>query len=154
LVDVRTDEPERRFRAGTVLCAGPAAADTLTVAGSWPHGARMRVRFEGVADRTAADGLRGAELTVESDELPRSGDPDDFHDAELIGLTAVTLAGAELGVVTDVLHPAQDVLVVARADGAGEALVPFVAALVPRVDLAAGRLVVDAPPGLLDTEEG
>ncbi|MEE2043875.1 ribosome maturation factor RimM, partial [Nocardiopsis tropica] len=51
--------------------------------------------------------------------------------------------------VDDVLPHAQDVLVVATP-GAGEVLVPFVAALVPEVDVAGGRIVIDPPPGLLD----
>jgi 16S rRNA processing protein RimM len=59
--------------------------------------------------------------------------------------------------VTDVLHHGQDVLVISAAGdagaGAGETLVPFVRAIVPEVDIAAGRLVLDPPPGLLDPGE-
>jgi 16S rRNA processing protein RimM len=78
----------------------------------------------------------------------------------------VTAAGEPIGVVTDVLHHGQDLLVV-RRDGrpgtpgaqglagpaAGEALVPFVGAIVTDVDVAAGRLVIDPPAGLLDPDE-
>jgi 16S rRNA processing protein RimM len=60
-----------------------------------------------------------------------------------------TTAGEPVGVVTDMLHYGQDLLVVRRADG-GESLVPFVQALVPEVDLGAGVVVIDPPPGLLD----
>lgn len=161
LVDVRTDEPQRRFRRGAVFHAtgGAAfhatggAASSLTVVGASPHGERMRVQFDGVGDRDAAERLRGVTLELDSDQLPPTEDPDDFHDTELIGLSAVTVDGTALGTVADVLHPAQDVLVIDRADGAGEVLVPFVRALVPEVDPAAGRLVVDPPPGLLDQAE-
>jgi 16S rRNA processing protein RimM len=60
--------------------------------------------------------------------------------------------GSVVGEVRDVLHhPAHDVLVVRRSDG-GEAMVPFVAALVPEVDVAAGHLTVADRPGLLDPE--
>ena len=52
--------------------------------------------------------------------------------------------------VTDVLHYGQDLLVVERPDDGGEHLVPFVKAIVPEVDVAAGVLVIDPPPGLLD----
>ena len=53
--------------------------------------------------------------------------------------------------VTDVLHYGQDLLVVQRPDGISpEDLVPFVKAIVPEVDVAAGVLVIDPPPGLLD----
>jgi 16S rRNA processing protein RimM len=62
-----------------------------------------------------------------------------------------TCAGEPVGVVTDVLHSGQDLLVVRRADGQeGECLVPFVKAIVPEVDVRAGVVVIDPPPGLLD----
>jgi 16S rRNA processing protein RimM len=53
-------------------------------------------------------------------------------------------------VVTDVLHPGQDLLVVRPAEGQDEYLVPFVKAIVPEVDVSAGVVVIDPPPGLLD----
>ncbi len=62
-----------------------------------------------------------------------------------------TCAGDPVGVVTDVLHYGQNLLVVRRQDApGGEALVPFVKAIVPEVDLQAGVVVIDPPPGLLD----
>jgi 16S rRNA processing protein RimM len=88
-------------------------------------------------------------------------DPDEFNDHDLIGLVAVTVTGDRVGTVTDVLHHGQDLLVISAAGdagagagaGAGETLVPFVRAIVPEVDIAAGRLVLDPPPGLLDPGE-
>jgi 16S rRNA processing protein RimM len=78
-------------------------------------------------------------------------DPDEFHDYELIGLDVATVAGEQVGVVADVLHQGQDLLVIRPVrPEAEEILVPFVAALVPEVDVKAGRLVIDPPPGLLD----
>lgn len=149
LVDPSTDEPRRRFAPGATLLAGDRR---ITVAAAAPHGERWRVRFREAADRDAAEALRGLALHVDTGDLDRSSDPDDVHDAELIGLTVVTVDGRAVGKVSDVLHPAQDVLVVDRA-GSPPAYVPFVKALVPSVDLAAGRLVVDPPPGLLEEEE-
>jgi 16S rRNA processing protein RimM len=68
----------------------------------------------------------------------------------LVGLSAVTPAGEALGEVTGVDHaPASDLLVLRRPDGRS-ALVPFVKAIVPEVDLGAGRVVVDPPAGLFD----
>jgi 16S rRNA processing protein RimM len=102
----------------------------------------------GVTDRTAAEALRGTLLVVDVDPGEQPDDPDEFYDHQLVGLAAVDLAGAPLGEVADVLHlPAQDLLAVRAPDGR-ELLVPFVAAIVPTVDLAAGRVVVDPPPGL------
>jgi 16S rRNA processing protein RimM len=66
-------------------------------------------------------------------------------------LSVRTSDGDPVGVVTDVLHYGQDLLVVRRAQGKdGECLVPFVKAIVPEVDLTARILVIDPPPGLLD----
>ncbi|MBO0830006.1 MAG: ribosome maturation factor RimM [Streptosporangiales bacterium] len=148
LVDPSTDEPRRRFAPGATLYTDDRS---LTVAAAAPHGGRWRVRFDEAADRDGAEALRGLALHVDTGDLDRSADPDDFHDAELIGLAVVTVDGRPLGEVGDVLHPAQDLLVVDRPDGS-PAYVPFVKALVPSVDVAAGRLVVDPPPGLLDEE--
>jgi 16S rRNA processing protein RimM len=89
-------------------------------------------------------------LLVDASDVPPSDDPDEFHDTQLMGLVAELTDGTALGEVTDVLHlPHGDVLVV-RREGASELLVPFVKAIVPEVDLATGRLVVDPPEGLLD----
>jgi len=148
-VDVRTDDPAARFVDGAVMVTDPAAAGPLTIASSRRHSDRLLVRFRGIADRDAAEALRGTLLFVDSQDIAPLDDPDEFHDHELIGLAAVTTGGEAVGTVDDVLHHAQDVLVLATPEG-GEVLVPFVAALVPEVDVAGGRIVLDPPPGLLD----
>ena len=108
--------------------------------------------FEGVADRNAAEALRGTLLHVDARTLPALEDEDEYYDSQLVGLVARLTDGAVVGTVQEVLHlPHGDVLAVARGEQ-GEALVPFVRAIVPRVDLAAGELVLDPPPGLLDLE--
>jgi 16S rRNA processing protein RimM len=80
-------------------------------------------------------------------------DGDDlWWDRDLIGLRAVTVDGVDLGVVVDVLHtPAGELLAVGRTDGP-DVLIPFVRAIVPNVEVAHGRLVVDPPSGLVDLE--
>ncbi len=144
-VEVRTDAPELRFADGAVLRtdAGP-----LTVAGSVWHSGRLLVRFAGVADRNDAEALRGRELRIGADERGEAGDGA-WWDEDLIGLQAYAPDGAPLGTVSDVVHSAQDLLAVTTADGR-EVLVPFVTAIVPRVDVAGRRLVVDAPVGLFE----
>ena len=95
---------------------------------------------------------------MDSAEVAPASDPDEFHDYELIGLSVLTPAGEPVGVVTDVLHQGQDLLVIqppadrpaAAGPGRDQILVPFVAAIVPEVDVKAGHLVIDPPPGLLD----
>jgi 16S rRNA processing protein RimM len=147
-IDVRTDEPDSRFAAGAEIVTDPVAAGPLTIERTRWHSGRLLVRFAGIGDRDAAETLRGTWLVVDPGDIPPSADPDDFHDQELIGLTVVTADGSDVGQVSDVLHHGQDLLVV-RGSG-GEKLVPFVAALVPEVDVPGGRLVIDPPPGLLD----
>jgi 16S rRNA processing protein RimM len=145
-VDVRTDEPERRFARGAVLTAG---ARTLTVATSRWHSGRLVVSFAEVSDRTAAEQLRGTmlETDVDPEELPEEDDA--YYDRQLIGLEARTNDGVVIGQVTSVVHhDEQDTLIIA-ADGR-ELMIPFVSALVPAVDLLAGHLVVVDVPGLLD----
>ena len=150
-VQVHTDDPDSRFAAGSVLATEPAARGPLTVSSSHWHSGRLLVRFDGYADRSSAEDLRGTLLVMDSSEVGPAGDPDEFHDYELIGLDVATVAGEPVGVVTNVLHQGQDLLVIRPAGPeAEEVLVPFVAALVPEVDVKAGRLVIDPPPGLLD----
>ena len=146
-MQVRTDSPQERFAVGTQLDAG--AGRTLTVDAVRPHAASLLVRFAGVTDRAAAAELRGVLLTVEATGLPDLDDPDEFYDHQLEGLAAVGPDGVQLGTVREVVHAlASDLLVVDT--GRGEALVPFVRAIVSEVDLAGGRVVLDPPAGLLD----
>jgi 16S rRNA processing protein RimM len=144
-VEPRTDEPERRFAAGQVLGTG---ASSLTVADSRTHSGRLVVRFEEIADRTTAEASRGTELTclVDPDEMPE--DPDEFYDHQLAGLRVETTGGDAVGELERVEHgAAQDLLVIRTPER--EILFPFVSALVPEVDVAGGRIVIDDKPGLL-----
>jgi 16S rRNA processing protein RimM len=158
IIGVRTDEPDLRFAVGAVVDAvsspdkaGDGPGQRLTVASARWHSGQLLVLFDGITDRTAASELTGSWLSVDSSELPGTTDPDEFRDHELIGLNVRTAGGEPVGVVTDVLHYGQDLLVVRRAEG--ECLVPFVKAIVPEVDIEAGLVVIDPPPGLLDPAE-
>jgi 16S rRNA processing protein RimM len=151
VVGVRSDEPELRFAAGSKLDTDPAAVGPLTVADSRWHSSELLVRFAGVSDRDAAAELRGTWLLVDSATIAPPDDPDVFRDADLVGLSVRLADGTVVGTVDDVLHSGQDVLVV-KAAGGGEVMVPFVLPLVPEVDVAAGFLVINPPEGLLDVE--
>jgi len=153
-VDVRTDAPDQRFLAGSSLDTVPPERGPLTVAAARWHSGRLLVRFAGYEDRDAADALRDTVLAIDSDALAPLTDPEEFYDHDLIGLHVVTVAGEQVGTVADVLHHGQDMLVIDRAGQRSgvEILVPFVAAMIPDVDVAKGRLVIDPPPGLLDPE--
>lgn len=170
-VYVRTDEPDERFVAGSVfttevprdrrVSTGPGASNSvpgvvyrvpgkLTLESVRRHQDRLIAQFEGVHDRTVAEALRGVLLQVDSAGLAAPEDPDEFHDHQLIGLRVEAGDGTPIGTVARIDHsPASDLIVLDKADG-GTALIPFVTAMVPTVDLAGGRLVVDLPEGLLD----
>ena len=119
------------------------------MAGTRWHQGVLLARFEELGDRNAAEAARGIVLhaTLPADASPE--DPEEFYDHQLVGLQAVTTDGEPVGEVASVAHTAaQDLLVIVRDDGT-EVLVPFVEALVPVVDVAAGRLEVADRPGLL-----
>ncbi|MGN6333905.1 MAG: ribosome maturation factor RimM [Motilibacteraceae bacterium] len=149
-VEVRTDDPERRLAPGAVLATDPPERGPLTVATGKVHSGRLLLRFEGVQDRNGAEALRDTLLVAEVDPEESPEDPEEFYDHQLVGLDVVTVQGEHVGEVAEMLHlPAQDLVAVRRPDGR-EVLVPFVAAIVPTVDLEAQRMVIDPPPGLLE----
>src|SRR5262245_8920748 len=88
-VELRTDEPERRFAAGQILYED-AGSRRFTVQSARDHGGRLLVRFTELADRAAAEAVRGTLLvvTVEPDEQP--AESGEFYDRQLIGLRART----------------------------------------------------------------
>lgn len=171
-VEAWSDDPAGRFAVGVVLRA-QKTGQAWVVEAARLHGDRWLVSFAGVPDRTSAEALRGTVLVMPASQRPPIDDPDEFYDSDLVGLEARDPDGAPLGAVTEVVHSAGGVhLVLARpvdnaadahadapapgADtgaGAGavrEHLVPFVGSIVPRVDLEAGMLIIDAPAGLFD----
>ncbi|WP_026929046.1 ribosome maturation factor RimM [Glycomyces tenuis] len=147
IVEVRTDDPDARFRPGTEYDTpkGTLRAETVR----W-HQGRPMLTFAGVTGREAAEALRGTELTVElpSEDLPSDGE--EYHDTELIGLRVVEGDGTEIGTIARVDHgPAYETLVVKRR-GTHPALIPFVDEMIDDIDTEAGTVVVELPPGLLE----
>lgn len=146
VLDVLTDSPERRFVPGAVIRTEAAPGTPLTIATTRQHQGRWLVLFTGVADRTAAEALRGTILVTESDD--EGSEEDAWYPSELVGLRVERLDGELLGEVIGLEHmPAHDLLEVREPDGT-RTLVPFVTAIVPTVDVAGGRVVVDPPGGL------
>ncbi|MEJ2868539.1 ribosome maturation factor RimM [Actinomycetospora sp. OC33-EN08] len=148
VVEPSTDDVEARFAPGSVLRL-PEGGSLTVRAARW-HSGRLLVAAEEVADRDAAEALRRAVLSAPPSESTPE-DPEEFHDHQLEGLRAELTDGTVVGTVTAVDHGAGgELLVIDRADG--ELLVPFVRAIVPTVDIAGGRVVLDPPEGLLDPE--
>lgn len=149
-IELRTDEPDRRFVVDQPLRGEQGG--TFTVAQRRWHQGRLLVTFTELADRNSAEAARGTILVadVPADEVPEA--EGEYYDRQLVGLGCVDESGTELGRVVAVVHlPAQDLLEIATGDG--KRLVPFVAALVPTVDLAAGQVVLADVPGLLRDDD-
>jgi 16S rRNA processing protein RimM len=145
--------PERRFAVGNVLGCDAPGFPSLTVTASRVHSGRWLVQFAEVADRTGADLVRGALLTIHPSEVGSAGDDEDdeaWWDSDLVGLTVLMVGGDPVGTVDDVLHPPGGDLLSIRTDEGRELLVPFIAEFVPTVDVPGGRLVIDPPEGLLE----
>jgi 16S rRNA processing protein RimM len=103
-------------------------------------------RLGGITDRTGAERLRNVKLYVARDKLPAIEEPETFYHADLVGLAAVGSDGAALGRVVAVQNfGAGDLLEIAPAAGGPTLLLPFTDAVVPLVDVANGRVVVNPP---------
>lgn len=172
-VQVFTDEPEWRFEPGSVLFSRDGSQE-YEVESSRTFKNRWIIKLVGCDDRNASEALNGTELYGEADDPEDMLEADEWYPKDLIGLEVHLAednglgapAGPEvppLGKVVDVINgAAQDLLKIRLAepvtigtDKEGEpvvektALVPFVAELVPDIDLEAGRLTIDPPGGLI-----
>ena len=159
-IEVRTDDPDKRFAVGARLLTDSGL--DLTVASATWHSGRLLVTFEGYDDRTAVEQLRNALVSVDRPADERPEDPEEFYDSDLQGCEVVLAVGTAggnadgnsggsvIGVVREVSHlPGQDLLVVATPDER-EVLIPFVSAFVPQIDVSAKRIVITPPEGLLE----
>lgn len=145
-----TAEPEAVSAYGEVSTEDGTRHFGLTVVGRAPK-AQVLVQLTGVGDRAAAKALKGTRLFVPRERLPPAGEEEYYH-ADLIGLAVEEVGGRALGTVTSVHNfGGGDVLEVVAAGGTA-IMVPFTRAVVPVIDLAGGRIVIDPPPGLLEEE--
>ena len=152
-VQVHTDDPQARFVPGatfiTEAVPGSGVPRELTLQSARLHNGTWLLAFEGIPDRTGAEGLRGTRLLVDAD-VEDEDDEEGWYEDELVGLRAVDPDGTELGTVSGLeVGPAQDLLVL-TLPGGGTAYVPFVDEIVPEVDVEGGRVVLTPPPGLLE----
>ncbi|MBI3216479.1 MAG: ribosome maturation factor RimM [Mycobacterium sp.] len=153
VVDVRTDDPDSRFARGKTLrgrAARGGGEREYTIESVREHAGRLLVRLAGVVGRDAADALRGTLFLVDSEDLPPITEPDEFYDHQLEGLRVCTVAGEDVGTVTEVLHTAAGELLSVKGVEGTEILVPFVSAIVTSVSLADGEVRIDPPDGLLN----
>ena len=151
-LELFTDDPAKRFTPGAVFTlqvptSSPWHGKTLTLSELRWYNSQPVGFFEGVSDREGAETLVKAILWIDQDSA-ETDEPDAWYDFQLVGLRALR-DGVEVGTVARVEHfPAQDLLVIRSEDR--EVLVPFVSAIVPAVDIAAGTVTITPPAGLFE----
>ena len=123
----------------------------LTVRSVRFHQNMALIAFESTPDRTAAESLRGRELSVPFDQLPVL-EEDEFYVAQIIGLNVITEDGEALGKVVDVMFTGANEVYVVKGDKYGEVLIPALVSVIGTVDLEAGTMTVTLPEGLLGDE--
>ena len=152
-LELYTDDPALRFVPGSVYTLqvpdeSPWVGKTVTLKELKWYNDQAVVFLEGIDDRDAAESLVKAILWVDEAQDSRPVEEDAWYDYQLIGLI-VRRNGHAVGTITRVDHfPAQDLLIIDTGDG--EVLVPFVKAIVTRVDIEAGTMDIDPPIGLFE----
>lgn len=145
-----TDDPTR-FAVGEVLATDRTEPSTVTVSSAQPHKEGLLVMLEGIGDRNQSEALRGLSFLVDPASR-RDLQDDEYWPEQLVGLRVVDSRGREYGDVVEIVPgSAQDRLRVKADDQFFE--VPFVAAIVTAVDVAAGVVVVDMPEGMAEPQQ-
>jgi 16S rRNA processing protein RimM len=148
-IEVRTDEPDRRFAIGAAV-----QTDTygeLTIISGRVHNGILLLGFNGITDRNGIEKLRNTLLYADVDINEENDDEDEYHVMQLIGCQALLESGELFGEVTDVINlPGQDLLAIKTSNG--EQLIPFVHQLVPTVDVKNKRVIV-IPPAITGVME-
>lgn len=145
--DCLSDNP-LRFHSGAVLLLDQPVLGhkQLTLETASTHKGRLLLKFREIPDRNAAELLRGRKLLVTEEQVPPLPEGEYYH-FQIIGLRVLE-NGQELGKIEDILdYTANDIYVLRRPDGS-ETLIPALKSIVKRIDIAAGLMEVELPPGL------
>jgi 16S rRNA processing protein RimM len=156
VVESLTSRPDEVFAAGRRIFGGTIAGDAgrspavLHVAWAEPFQQGLRVQFDEVAGRDAADSWRDRFLLVPADELPPPHE-DEIYLHDLIGLRAELAAGDPLGSVEAFYELPQGIMLEVRpVKGGDTVLIPYRDEFVRSVDVAGGRIVIDPPAGFFE----
>ena|SRR5690349_5353156 len=152
VVNPETDFVEERFAPGARLATRSDGGDEqLTIAEARLQSGRPIVRFDGFATIADAERLAGRELRVSEDALQPLGEGV-YYQHQLIGCLVETTDGRRIGAVARVEGGAAGSLL--AVDGSrGEILIPLAQEITTSIDVAARRIVVDPPEGLLELNE-
>jgi len=150
LARFHADDPSRLDEVGAVEIVGPGGAVIASRLEGWKRcGERVVLKLEGIDTVEAARGLAGSEIRVAPGPARARLPEGRYFAYEIEGLQVVARSGETLGVVTRLLRPAGQTLLVVRGAG-GEFLVPMVASICVEIDVERGRIVVDPPEGLIE----
>lgn len=158
-VQIFTDEPYDRFEPGNVLCTADGERE-FVIENARTFKNRWILLFEESQNRNDAEALNGTELYVHAEDAQELAAENAWYIKDLVGLQArlceenqLGLTPKVIGKVVDVLDGAQSLLKIRLDHPVDEehktALVPFVEAIVPEVDVANGYLTIDPPGGLI-----
>ncbi|HXG92261.1 MAG TPA: ribosome maturation factor RimM [Blastocatellia bacterium] len=147
---IETDFPERFHSLRRVTLLMPdQSRSSLEVEDAWFHKDRVILKFEGVDTMSDAERLVGARLVIhESDAMPL--DEDEFYEHQLIGSEVITAEGQSVGSVIRLMRTGGTDLLVIEGDGGRELLVPFADDICTEVDVAAKRITINPPEGLME----
>jgi 16S rRNA processing protein RimM len=152
LIHAYTSAPEDIVAYGPLSDATARRSFEIAIVRTTPKG--VVARIAGIADRNAAEALKGVELYVGRDRLPAAAEGE-FYYADLIGLAAVDPAGKAIGEIVAVQnYGAGDLIEIRFAGSAKTELIPFTEAAVPQIDIAARRVVVIMPATTDAREDG
>jgi 16S rRNA processing protein RimM len=148
--DLETDFPERFAALRQVTLWMPDGERLrLNLEEHWFHKGRVILKFEGYDTMTAAEGLVGGRLVISESDAIRLED-DRFYEYDIVGAEVATGEGRQVGRVVRLMRTGgTDLLVVEGQDGR-EHLVPFVDDICTEVDVAARRITINPPEGLLE----
>lgn len=138
-----SDIPDR-FAPGARFLIGDWA---YVSEGSWRQGKALLVKLRGIDTRHAAESLRGVLLETPEDEAPALPEGS-YYQHQIIGLAVRTTGGRDLGMLAEIIETGSNDVYVARGPD-GETLIPAIPDIVQDVDLEAGVITVETPPGLL-----
>ena len=147
---LETDFPDRFSSLERVTVWMPDGARlSLKVEDHWFHNARVILKFEGYDTMTAAQGLAGGRLVIAEGDLEPLAEGQ-FLERQVVGSEVVTSDGRRVGHVTRVMRTGGTDLLVLKGDDGREQLIPFADEICTDVDVAAKRITIDPPDGLLD----
>ena len=149
--DILTDFPERFADVEGVTLRRGAERREARLEGYRFHKGRVLLKFAGVDTMSDAELFTGFDVVIADDELYELPEGEDlYYDFDLVGCDVVSTTGEAVGTVESVMRAGAQELLSIRRPGGREALVPFVDEICVEVDVAAKRIVVALPEGLLD----